>query len=65
MIIAGFWIVFIVLLIASMIPLYPTMLLWSVGRRSMKLDLLATLKALDFRGKSKDFLVCFWNYGYQ
>lgn len=51
----GAWSSFIILIIASMMLLYPTVLLWSEGRRKAKLDLLAALKALDFRGKDRDF----------
>ena len=51
----GAWSSFIILIIASMILLYPTALLWNEGRRKAKLDLLAALKALDFRGKDRDF----------
>lgn len=49
------WNSFIILIIASMILLYPTMLLWSDGRKKVKLDLLVALKALNFRGKEQDF----------
>lgn len=49
------WNSFIILIIASMILLYPTMLLWSEGRKKVKLDLLVALKALNFRGKEQGF----------
>lgn len=55
MTIIGAWSAFIILIAASLMLLYPTLLLWSEGRRKAKLDLLEALKALDFRGKSKNF----------
>ncbi|MCS7386487.1 MAG: MFS transporter [archaeon GB-1867-005] len=53
--ISGAWSAFVLLTAASMMLLYPTVLLWSEGRRKAKLNLLQALKALDFRGKSRDF----------
>jgi len=53
--VVGAWSSFIILIIASMMLLYPTVLLWSEGRNKTKLDLFAALKALDFRGKDRDF----------
>ena len=46
---------FILLILASLLLLYPTALLWSAGVRHVKLDLFRVLKSLDPRGRSRDF----------
>ncbi|MEM2015486.1 MAG: MFS transporter [Candidatus Methanomethylicia archaeon] len=48
---------FTILTITSMIQVYPTILLWKIGRNKSKLNLLKALKALDPRGKE-------WNFWY-
>ncbi len=48
---------FILLIIISMMLLYPTILLWSKGRKRIRLNLFRILRSLDLRGRSRNFWI--------